>query len=169
MGKRRLTLAIPPYSITSQNVLRQSDSQLQFLNSSSSSSCDRVQSSAEFSENSRAMEDSKEINLEDWLNTDHFSALKPGRSSSIAFGLPKHSQPGTAIVKQRTNHQQLPLIAAVDSNSIMVGNLPIQFSWSSMSKEVPTQRSVDQILQNLCPPLKNSYFRQSLEKEEEKK
>lgn len=49
-----------------------------------------------------------------------------------------------------------PPVAAFDSNSIVVGNLPIQFEWRSKALEVEQEmnvcRSNDQIMQELNPP-----------------
>lgn len=49
-----------------------------------------------------------------------------------------------------------PPVAAFDSNSIVVGNLPIQFEWRSKALEVEKEmnvcRSNDQIMQELNPP-----------------
>lgn len=74
--------------------------------------------------------------------------------TKIAFDLPKHSQPRDEIVEKRLQHQHLPPIAIVGSNSIVVGNLPLNFSWNSkaIGEDRDYRRSADQIMKDLRPP-----------------
>ena len=54
----------------------------------------------------------------------------------MAFGLPKHSQLKDSDRVERLRHCKLPPVAAVDSNSFAIGNLPIHFSWDSKLGDV---------------------------------
>ena len=73
----------------------------------------------------------------------------------MAFGLPKHSQLTDLDRVERIRHGNLPLVAAVDSNSIAIGNLPIHFSWSNKPDTTlgggDVQKSIEQIVQELQP------------------
>ena len=101
MRNRRLTLAFPPYSISPQ-------------------------SSQRAGANSRK---ELEVDLEDWLSFDRFPPLSSKQKSpKVAFGLPKHLQLSDLDRVEGLRHGKLPLVAAVDSNSIAIGNLPIHFS-----------------------------------------
>ena len=55
------------------------------------------------------------------------------------------------------SHCNLPPVAAVDSNSIAIGNLIIHFSWSSKPDSAlgggNVQKSIEQIVKELLPPL----------------
>ena len=71
----------------------------------------------------------------------------------MAFGLPKHSQLKDSDRVERLHHCKLPPVAAVDSNSIAIGNLPIHFSWSSKPDSAlgggNVQKSIEQIVKEL--------------------
>lgn len=54
----------------------------------------------------------------------------------MAFRLPKHSQLKDSDRVERLHHCKLPPVAAVDSNSIAIGNLLIHFSWDSKLGDV---------------------------------
>jgi hypothetical protein len=95
-----------------------------------------------------------EMDLVDWLNANHFLPLSLSQKNcSVAFGLPKHSQPDDPTRAERLRHHKIPPIAALDAQTIAVGNLPIQFSWAS--KDLSNGdvrdciRTTDQILQTL--------------------
>jgi hypothetical protein len=79
------------------------------------------------------------------------------KNCSVAFGLPKHSQPDDPTRAQRLRHHKIPPIAAVDAQTIAVGNLPIQFSWASKDLSSGDDRdcirTTDQILQTLQSPV----------------
>ena len=106
MRNRRLTLAVPPYSISPQSSQRAGINSRKKL----------------------------EVDLEDWLSFDHFPPLSSKqRSPKVAFGLPKHSQLSDLDRVEHLRHGNLPPVTVVDSNSIAIGNLPIYFSWSSKS------------------------------------
>lgn len=114
---------------------------------------DRVQKS---SESARALREWSEMSPDDWINAEHFPPLNPGcGSSTISFGLPKHSQPETSVVQEQLRHMNHPPVAAVDSNSIIVAHLPILFEWKSKAIEDEQDsdvcRSSDQILQEMIP------------------
>jgi hypothetical protein len=69
------------------------------------------------------------LDLEDWVNADHFPSLGSAhKNPSVAFGLTKHSQPDDVGCFDKMKHHKIPSIAVVDSHSIAVGNLLIQFS-----------------------------------------
>ena len=130
MRNHRLTLAFLPYSIS-------------------------LQSSQRVGVNSRK---ELEVDLEDWLSFDHFPpSSSKQRSPKVAFGLPKHSQLSDLDRVERLCHGKLPPVAAVDSNSIAIGNLPIHYSWSSKSNTAlgggEVQKSIEQIVQELQPPV----------------
>ena len=98
------------------------------------------------------------MDLEDWLSFDHFPpSSSKQRSPKVAFGLPKHSQLSDLDRVERLRHGKLPPVAAVDSNSIAIGNLLIHFSWTSKSDTAlgggEVQKSIEQIVQELQPPL----------------
>jgi len=68
------------------------------------------------------------VELEDWLSYDKFPPLTPGQGKpSVSFGLPKHSQPTNETRHERLHDQRPPPVAAIGSNSILVGDLPIKF------------------------------------------
>ena len=124
MWNHRLTLAFLPYSISPQ-------------------------SSQRAGANSRK---GLEVDLEDWLTFDRFPPLSSKQKSpKVAFGLPKHSQLSDLDRVERLRHCNLPPVAAVDSNSIAIGNLPIHFSWSSKPDSAlgggDVQKSIEQIVQ----------------------
>ena len=94
------------------------------------------------------------MDLEDWLSFDRFLPLSSKQKSpKVAFGLPKHSQLSDLDRVERLRHGKLPPVAAVDSNSIAIGNLPIHFSWSSKSDTAlgggEVQKSIEKIVQEL--------------------
>lgn len=67
-----------------------------------------------------------EMDLVDWLNADHFSPLNSSQKNpTVAFGFPKHSQPNEQSRADKLRHYRVPPIAAVNSQTIAVGNLPI--------------------------------------------
>ena len=69
------------------------------------------------------------MNLEDWMNANHFPPLSlVHKNPTVAIRLPKHSQPDNLARFDRIKHHNVPPIVVVDSHSIVVGNLPIQFS-----------------------------------------
>jgi hypothetical protein len=74
----------------------------------------------------------------------------------IAFGLPKHSEPRDEIVEKRLQCQHLPLIASLGSSSIVVGNLPFNFNWSSSGEDAASKQTTNQILESLRPPKSSS-------------
>ena len=57
----------------------------------------------------------------------------------------------------RLKHHKIPPIVDVDSCSITVGNLSIQFSWAGKepagTRELECIRSIEQLLQRMKPPL----------------
>jgi hypothetical protein len=83
--------------------------------------------------------------------------LTSQKNYSVAFGIPKHSQPDDPTRAQRLRHHKIPPIAAVDAQTIAVGNLPIQFSWASKDLSSGDDRdcirTTDQILQTLQSPV----------------
>jgi hypothetical protein len=97
-----------------------------------------------------------ELDLVDWMNADHFPPLNSSQKNpTVAFGFPKHSQPDDPTRADRLRHHKIPPIAAVDSQTIAVGNLPIQFSWDSKDPSGDNRdciRSNDQIIQDLQRP-----------------
>jgi hypothetical protein len=93
------------------------------------------------------------MDLEDWLNAEHFPPLSSRRNiTKVAFGLPKHSQPRDEIVEKRLQFQHLPPIASLGASSVVVGNLPLNFSWRSSGDDVSCNRNTDQIIEDLRPP-----------------
>jgi hypothetical protein len=97
-----------------------------------------------------------ELDLVDWMNADHFPPLNSSQKNpTVAFGFPKHSQPDDPTRADRLRHHKIPPIAAADSQTIAVGNLPIQFSWASKDPSGDNRdciRSNDQIIQDLQRP-----------------
>lgn len=94
------------------------------------------------------------MELEDWLNADHFPPLGSSQANpSVAIGLPKHSQPCAANDGSRVRHHRMPPIVAIDEDSIAVGNLPLQFQWKNRQadqRELLQQcKSTDTIIQQL--------------------
>lgn len=154
MGNRRLTLAVPPFAVSPMKSIGPGD--LQDPGACSGGHQSSVRKTPPLSvSNVRANPLDLEIDLQEWLNSDHFPPLSSRRNiTKGAFGLPKHPQPCDATVVQRLQNQHLPPIAAVDSNSIVVGNLPLHFSWSSnvVGANSECRRSVDQIIKELHSP-----------------
>lgn len=78
-------------------------------------------------------------------------------NSCSSFWAPEHSQMSNTDQVERLRHCNLPPIAAVDSKSIAIGNLPIHFSWNnrmgSANGEGETMKSTEQNMQELQPPL----------------
>lgn len=84
-----------------------------------------------------------EMDLQDWLSEEHFPPLSSRRQiKSVAFGLPKHSQPDEPIRAERLQHMHMPPIAAVDSNTIVVANLPLSFNWNSKGSGVRNPKTI---------------------------
>lgn len=168
MRNHRLTLAAPPFTLA-WGVGSIQESSL--LSRRVGGHAKPKLSSSSFGSQTPAVDSEwLEIDLEGWLNAEHFSSNNLNQQSpSVALGLPKHSQPEDSIRLKRIQHQQLPPIAMVGSNSIAVGNLPIQFSWESKSgvveemvneiqcaaqrEDETPMRSIEQIVQSLNPPL----------------
>ena len=94
------------------------------------------------------------MNLQDWASADHFPQMSSSHKiATVAFGLPKHSQPDSLTRVKRMNHMKLPPVVAPDGNSISVSNLPLRFSWMCNDQGQDTRiRSPDQILSVLKPP-----------------
>lgn len=104
-----------------------------------------------------------DVDLEEWLNAEHFPPLSSTRDSpSVPVGFPKHSQPDDSTREKCIRHQKLPPIAIVDDNSIVVGNLPINFCWQSQvqtdSHQSPYKRSTQQIVCDLEKPKMNQAY-----------
>lgn len=125
MKNRRLTLATPPFSIGSpgksklameQTTARQTTPSQRGPSTSKGKSYSKsllkggstrrpqpkggsVLESSGSSGSVRVLKEWSEMSLEEWINNDHFPPLNPGcDSSTISFGLPKHSQPEDSIV-----------------------------------------------------------------------
>ena len=161
MGNHRLTLAFPPIALSPQSSRSSNHKQLgsnqgdfrsRFCRNTDirfqGISSEQVQSDVEL----------LEMDLDDWLNADHFPPLSSARKNpTVVLGLPKHSQPDDPTRVNRLRHHKIPPIVVVDSRSITVGNLPIQFSWAGRepagTREPECIRSTEQILQRMKPPL----------------
>ncbi|CAD6251471.1 unnamed protein product [Miscanthus lutarioriparius] len=119
MGNRRLTLAVPPFSIP-QGDLEFSGNQLNKSRSNSSKQSPQIGTKSISTNISRIDHEREELNLEEWLNIDKFPPLTPGQGRpTVSFGLPKHSQPAEDTRHDRLHNQRPPPIAAIGSNSIM--------------------------------------------------
>ncbi|XP_021304717.1 uncharacterized protein LOC8062495 isoform X2 [Sorghum bicolor] len=130
MGNRRFTLAVPPFSISND------DTEIHVTNSKqlSKNSPSPMRSSPRIIR--RIDHEREEVELEDWLNFDKFPPLTPGQGKPlISFGLPKHSQPTEETRQGRLHDQRPPPVVAIGSNSILVGDLPIQFRWNSKARD----------------------------------
>lgn len=108
MGNRRLTLAAPPFSITAQKLSSSSEMHLNNQLSSSTKKFKVILSLIPNCVSSGDVNEWDNMNIEEWLNAEHFLELKLGRSSSVAIAFPKHLQSKPSVVKRRLNHQQLP-------------------------------------------------------------
>ena len=70
------------------------------------------------------------------MSAEHFPPLCSHRNiTKVAFGLPKHSLPCDEIMEKRLQNQYLPPIAAIGSSSIVVGSVPLNFTWQSRNAE----------------------------------
>jgi hypothetical protein len=79
----------------------------------------------------------EELELTDWLNSDKFPPLTPRQGiPSVSFGLPKHSQPTGSARHDRLHNQRPQPVAAFGDSSILIGDLPIEFVWSSKGQEI---------------------------------
>jgi len=117
MGNYRLTLAFPPYVISPQNFKRSSSRYLGSMQAEA-----RLIGRREFEFQSKIassilIHDNFEwlkVDLEDWLNSDCFPPLSSGQKTpTMAFGLPKHSQPNNSDPIEKIHLFNLPPIAAV--------------------------------------------------------
>jgi hypothetical protein len=148
MGNRRFTLAIPPFAVSPQSQKsslssRGRGTRREYMVSTPSLSSSMVRSAP--------LEVA--MDLEDWLNAEHFPPLSSRRNiTKVAFGLPKHSQPRDEIVEKRLQFQHLPPIASLSASSVVVGNLPLNFSWRSSEDDEICNRNTDQIIEDLRPP-----------------
>jgi len=136
MGNRRLTLAVPPFSISRDELefsgncsnhvkLRLADQQPSPGSKSSAKLMGKINHECE------------ELELTDWLNSDKFPPLTPRQGiPSVSFGLPKHSQPTGSARHDRLHNQRPQPVAAFGDSSILIGDLPIEFVWSSKGQEI---------------------------------
>lgn len=139
-------LAVPPFSVSNQStadIVRVDSRYSEFRTPSKHDSRRDYQKQSSALRgirspdlaNARTEKELEEMQLEDWLNSE-FPPLKPRKSYSIAFGLPKHSQMNDAMMTERMLNSQPPPVAAVDSDSLIVSKLPIQFTWHSRVREL---------------------------------
>lgn len=161
MGNRRLTLARPPSVLSppsskSSCIIQKGRPHdgdwIRFRRNS------QIRFQGPAAEAIRSDVELLEMDLEDWMNAEHFPPLSSSQKNcSVAFGLPKHSQPDDPTRAERLRHHKIPPIAAVDAQTIAVGNLPIQFSWASKDLSSGDDRdcirTTDQILQTLQSPV----------------
>jgi hypothetical protein len=106
MGNRRFTLAVPPFSI--------SRDELEFAGSCSTHSKLRLgnpHSSPGSKSATKIMRridrECEELELTDWLNINKFPPLTSGQGiPSVSFGLPKHSQPAESARHDRLHNQR---------------------------------------------------------------
>lgn len=134
MGKRKLTLAFPPFALSPWRP-KSSD---HHWGRARGDECVRFRRNVDIRFQGPASELSKselqflDMDLEDWMNANHFPPLSLAQKNPVvSVGLPKHYQPDDTVRYDRMKHHKIPPIAMVDSNSIAVGNLPIQFTWVS--------------------------------------
>lgn len=157
MGNGRLTLAFPPYTISPKSSQRSS---CRYPGSMRVEAHSNSRWELEFQSKMPAVilvHDHSEwlqVDLDDWLSSDQFPSLRSKQKSpAMVFGLPKHSQLSDTDRVERLRHCNLPPVAAVDPNSIAIGNLPIPFSWSSKSRNALSgddmMQSTEQFVQEL--------------------
>ena len=53
------------------------------------------------------------------------------RTTSLVFGLPKHSSPSSKVIESRVKHLSIPQVIAMDSNTLRLPDSPLQFRWQS--------------------------------------
>lgn len=91
------------------------------------------------------------------MSAEHFPPLSSRHNiTKIAFGLPKHSQPSNEILEKRLQCQHLPPIASLGTNSMVIGSLPLNFTWNSSRDMQGRIRDIDQIIDELKPPIAGS-------------